>query len=66
MAFDLVIVGAELLDGTGAEAVRADVGITGGRIAEVGELSTSQARDRIDGRGQVLSPGFIDIHSHDD
>ena len=66
MTFDLLIEGADLLDGTGAESVRADLGITGGRIAEIGSLGTSRARERIDGSDRVVSPGFIDIHSHDD
>ncbi len=55
-----------MLDGTGAEPLRADVGITAGRITEVGDLASSRARERIDGSGCVVSPGFIDIHSHDD
>lgn len=66
MKFDLVICDAEVLDGTGAEAFRADVGISGGRIAQVGKLSRNQARDSISGEGRLVCPGFIDIHTHDD
>ena len=66
MAFDLVISGADLLDGTGADARRADVGISAGRIAEVGDLDKSQAREHIAAEGRIVCPGFIDIHTHDD
>src|SRR4051812_21216622 len=62
---DTVIRGAELVDGTGSRRRRADVGIAGGRIAAVGDVDDLAART-IDGTGLVLSPGFIDIHTHFD
>lgn len=65
-SFDIVILNGTLVDGTGAAARRADVGIRGGIIAAVGRL-TDASRDRtIDAAGLVVCPGFVDIHSHTD
>ncbi len=63
---DLIITNALLIDGTGAPARRADIGIASGRIARIGDLANAQARARIDVGGQVVSPGFIDVHTHAD
>jgi N-acyl-D-aspartate/D-glutamate deacylase len=63
-AFDVIIRGGQMLDGTGAAAVRADVGIRGGRIATVGLLAGQTARQVIDATGLVVAPGFIDLHTH--
>ncbi len=63
---DLIIINALLIDGTGAPARRADIGIASGRIARIGDLAGAQARARIDAGGQVVSPGFIDVHTHAD
>jgi N-acyl-D-aspartate/D-glutamate deacylase len=62
--FDLLIRGGQVLDGTGAPAVRADVGIRGDRIVAVGELASSSAARTIDATGLVVAPGFIDLHTH--
>jgi len=62
---DLVITGARVCDGTGSPWLRADVGVKGDRIAGVGR-AREKARRRIDGRGLVLSPGFVDAHTHAD
>lgn len=64
--FDLLIRGGTVLDGTGAPARRADVAVTGGRIAAVGDLAGAGARRVIDAAGLVVAPGFIDLHSHAD
>lgn len=62
---DLVLKGAMVLDGTGAPAVRADVGVRGDEIVAVGEV-TEPAREVRDVTGKYLAPGFIDMHSHTD
>ncbi|OIJ87712.1 aminoacylase [Streptomyces sp. MUSC 14] len=62
---DHVIKGATVVDGTGAPARTADVGIRDGRIAAVGEV-TEEARTAEDAAGLVLAPGFVDPHTHYD
>lgn len=64
--FDLCIDGATVVDGSGAPAYVADVGVRGSTIAAIGQLARSPAQRRIQANGQVLSPGFIDVHTHDD
>ena len=64
-AFDLVIRGGTVVDGTGAPAFEADVGVRDGRIAAVGRIAGSGAEE-IDARGQIVTPGFVDIHTHYD
>jgi N-acyl-D-amino-acid deacylase len=67
MQLDLLIRNGLVVDGTGAPAFTADVGIAGGRIAYVGVLPEGVPADReIDATGKVVSPGFLDIHSHSD
>ncbi len=65
MTADLIIRGARIVDGTGAASFEGDVAIEGDRIAQVGSVS-GEARETIDGKGLTLSPGFIDVHTHDD
>ena len=65
--FDLLIFGGNLVDGTGAPARQADVGIRDGRIVTVGTISPdATARRTIRAEGLVVAPGFIDAHSHSD
>jgi N-acyl-D-amino-acid deacylase len=65
-AFDLVIRGATLLDGTGAAPWPADIGITGDTIAAIGPISAEQGKRTIDASRLHAAPGFIDIHTHSD
>ena len=63
---DLLIEGGEVIDGSGEARFRADVAIVGDRIASVGDLNGMDADARIDASGLVITPGFIDAHTHDD
>ena len=63
--FDLVIRGATIADGTGAGLFEADVALTGGRIGQVGK-GLAAGREEIDARGKLVTPGFVDIHTHYD
>jgi N-acyl-D-amino-acid deacylase len=63
---DLRIDGGEVIDGSGAPRRRADVAVHGGRIVGVGDLGAAPAHRHIDASGQVLAPGFIDSHAHDE
>ena len=65
--YDVVIAGARVVDGTGNPWFYGDVAVRGDRIARVapaGALANDRATTRIDGRGMVVAPGFIDIQSH--
>jgi N-acyl-D-amino-acid deacylase len=62
-AYDLVIRNGRVVDGTGAPAVKADVGVRDGRIVTIGQI-TGTARTEIDAAGKVVAPGFIDVHTH--
>jgi len=66
VAWSLLIRGGEVIDGTGAPRRRADVAVEGDRVAAVGPGLAGQARRIVDATGQVVTPGFIDIHSHSD
>jgi dihydroorotase/N-acyl-D-amino-acid deacylase len=59
--YDVIIRGGDVLDGSGAPRVRADVGIRGDTIAAVGDLSRATATTLLDARGKVVAPGFIDL-----
>ena len=63
---DLVISEGLVYDGTGQEPRRTDIGIREGRIVDIGQLGGVVADRRIDVRGLVVAPGFIDIHNHSD
>jgi N-acyl-D-amino-acid deacylase len=65
MAYDLLIKNGRIVDGSGMPAFRGDVGIRGGKIAEIGKLS-GPAKRTIDAEGHVVAPGFIDNHCHYD
>ena len=63
---DLKIAGGQVLDGTGAPAMRVDVGVTGDTITAVGDLARESAGRTVDASGLAVAPGFIDMHSHSD
>jgi N-acyl-D-amino-acid deacylase len=65
-AYDLLIVGGSVIDGTGSPARRADVAVKDGRIAAIGALAGRSARETIDASGLIVAPGFIDVHTHAD
>src|SRR5688572_4346939 len=65
MDYDLLIRGGTIVDGTGAERKAGDLAIRDGKIAAIGEVSGKAART-IDAGGQVVAPGFVDIHTHYD
>ncbi len=62
---DLIIRGGTVLDGSGGEPVEADVAIADGRILAVGRIE-GRGREEIDARGRLVTPGFVDIHTHYD
>ena len=62
---DLVLRGGTVFDGNGGPGVEADVAIDGDRIAAVGCVS-GRGRDEIDARGKIVTPGFVDVHTHYD
>jgi N-acyl-D-aspartate/D-glutamate deacylase len=64
-AYDLVIRGGEIVDGRGGAPRVGDVAVRGGRIAAVGEVPDSGAEE-IDARGRLVTPGFVDLHTHYD
>lgn len=63
--FDLMVRGGRVVDGAGRTAFCADVGIVGDRIAAIGDLSHAEG-PALDAAGLLVSPGFVDIHSHSD
>jgi len=65
MSYDLVIKNGWVVDGSGLPRYRADVGVRDGRIATIGRIRES-AREVIDAEGRVVSPGFVDGHTHMD
>ena len=63
--FDLIVRAGTVVDGTGAPPLTADVGVRDGRVADVGRLP-ERARREIDADGLLVTPGFVDIHTHFD
>src|SRR5215210_5777552 len=63
MSYDFVIRGGTVIDGSGGPARSADVAIVGDRIVEIGECA-SDAKETYDASGRLVTPGFVDIHTH--
>src|SRR5438034_6886460 len=62
--YDLLLKNSRIVDGSGNPWYKADVAIKDGRIARIGRIDAAQARKTIDANGQILAPGFIDVHTH--
>ncbi|WP_418776017.1 N-acyl-D-amino-acid deacylase family protein [Intestinibacter bartlettii] len=63
---DIKIINGVIIDGSGKDAYKADLGIIGDKITKIGDLSNEDAKTTIDAKGQAVSPGFIDMHTHSD
>ena len=63
--YDILFKNARIVDGTGSPAYKGDLAVKDGKIAKIGKIN-AEAKETIDCDGLVLSPGFIDIHSHSD
>lgn len=64
--FDLIIRNGTVVDGTGAPARRADVAVENGTIVEIAATIVGEAREEIDATGRIVTPGFVDVHTHYD
>jgi urease alpha subunit len=64
-AFDLIVRGSTVVNGTGGEPFEADIAVKDGKIARIGTVSGSAAEE-IDAKGLLVTPGFVDIHTHYD
>jgi dihydroorotase/N-acyl-D-amino-acid deacylase len=64
LEYDLILEGPRVADGTGSPWFYADIGLRGDQIAAIGRLGDASAKKRINARGLVAAPGFIDMHSH--
>jgi N-acyl-D-amino-acid deacylase len=65
-AYDILIKGGRIIDGTGAPWSYGDVGVRDGKIAAIGQLGEHDAKEVIDASNSVVTPGFIDMHTHSD
>ncbi len=65
MAYDLIVRNGMIVDGSGLPRFRGDIGVKDGKIAEIGRI-TSSAKETVDAEGHVVSPGFVDGHTHMD
>jgi N-acyl-D-amino-acid deacylase len=64
--YDLLIRNALIIDGARRPRYTGDIGVRGGRIADIGDLAQAHAEVEIDAQGRIVAPGFIDAHTHDD
>ena len=64
--FDIIILNGSVLDGSGRDAERLDLGVRGGKIAALGDLREAEAAKVVDAAGKIVCPGFLDLHRHAD
>ncbi|MCB0461373.1 MAG: D-aminoacylase [Flavobacteriaceae bacterium] len=64
ITYDIIIINGEVFDGTGSDAVSADIGIKESIIVKIGDLSDAKSNRIIDAKGLAVTPGFIDAHAH--
>ena len=64
--YDLIVRNGEVIDGTGASPLTADIGVRGDRISALGDLSQASGEVEFDAANRMVAPGFIDVHTHDD
>lgn len=62
--YDLLIINGKIIDGTGNPWFRSSIAIKGGKIAKIGNVSPSDAKQVIDATDKIVAPGFIDVHTH--
>ena len=64
--YDLIIRNGRVIDGTGAASMQADIAIKGGKIALINASIEGKAAKEIDATGMIITPGFVDVHTHYD
>ncbi len=64
MDHDLIISGGTVVDGTGSVGFKADVAVDNGKITRIGDLGGARAGETIDATGKLVTPGFVDLHTH--
>ena len=64
MEHDLMITGGTVIDGTGTAPVKADLAVKDGRISRIGDLAGDTAAETIDATDKIVTPGFVDLHTH--
>ena len=64
--FDLIISNGCIVDGSGKSRFKSDIGIINEKIESIGDLRDKESNQIIDAKGLIVSPGFIDIHTHSD
>ena len=66
MSYDLVVKNGMIVDGSGGARYRGDVGVKDGKITKIGRISGETTAETIDAEGHVVTPGFVDGHTHMD
>jgi N-acyl-D-amino-acid deacylase len=64
MSHEIIIRGGTIIDGTGSPGVKNDIGIDRGKITRIGDLSGVEAEKSLDATGKLVTPGFVDLHTH--